>query len=48
MTKFELGALEKATKELDAITSESDTFLSECMDRFKKEVPVFKPENYAL
>jgi methanol--5-hydroxybenzimidazolylcobamide Co-methyltransferase len=48
MTKFELGALEKATAELNAITSESETFLSECMDRFKKEVPVFKPENYAL
>ncbi|MDK2826076.1 methanol:corrinoid methyltransferase [Methanolobus vulcani] len=48
MTKFELGALAKATSELDAITSESETFMSECMERFKAEVPVFKPENYAL
>ncbi|WMW24998.1 methanol--corrinoid protein co-methyltransferase MtaB [Methanolobus sediminis] len=48
MTKFELGALAKATAELDAITSESETFMSECMERFKAEVPVFKPENYAL
>ncbi|WP_406657427.1 methanol--corrinoid protein co-methyltransferase MtaB [Methanolobus sp. ZRKC2] len=48
MTKFELGALEKATVELDSLTSESETFMNECMEKYKAEVSVFKPENYAL
>ncbi|KXS42389.1 MAG: methanol:corrinoid methyltransferase [Methanolobus sp. T82-4] len=48
MTKFEIAALEKATSELNALTSESDTFMSDNLEKFKAEVPVFKPENYAL
>ncbi|MDW7732847.1 MAG: methyltransferase MtaB domain-containing protein, partial [Methanolobus sp.] len=48
MTKFELGALAKATAELESLSSESETFMSDCMEKFKAEVPVFKPENYAL
>ncbi len=48
MTKFELGALAKATAEFEALTSESETFMSDCMEKFSKEVPVFKPENYGL
>jgi methanol--5-hydroxybenzimidazolylcobamide Co-methyltransferase len=48
MTKFETNALNKAAAELAALTSDSEKFMSDCMEKYKAEVKVFKPENYAL
>jgi len=48
MTKFETNALNKAAAELAALTNDSEKFMSDCMEKYKAEVKVFKPENYAL
>jgi methanol--5-hydroxybenzimidazolylcobamide Co-methyltransferase len=45
MSKFELGALADAKAALDAMTDEEDTFMSESMEKYKAEVPVFRPED---
>ncbi len=48
MTRFEIGALEAAKTALDALTDDSDKFMSDCMTKYKNEVSVFLPENYDL
>ena len=48
LTRFEINALEKVKADLEALTDDSDKFMSDCMTKFKQEVPVFKPENYGL
>ncbi|WP_406660309.1 methanol--corrinoid protein co-methyltransferase MtaB [Methanolobus sp. ZRKC3] len=48
MTRFEIGALEAAKTALAGLTDDSDKFMSDCMTKYKNEVKVFLPENYAL
>lgn len=48
MTRFEKGALEAAKSALEALTDDSDKFMSDCMTKYKNEVSVFLPENYGL
>ncbi|WP_292468388.1 methanol--corrinoid protein co-methyltransferase MtaB [Methanolobus sp.] len=47
MSKFEINALKDAKASLDAMTDESETFMSDCMEKYKAEVAVFRPDaNY--
>jgi methanol--5-hydroxybenzimidazolylcobamide Co-methyltransferase len=48
LTRFETGALAKVKEDLEALTDDSDKFMSDCLTKFKPEVAVFKPENYGL
>ncbi|WP_321417817.1 methanol--corrinoid protein co-methyltransferase MtaB [uncultured Methanomethylovorans sp.] len=48
MTRFEINALQKAKGELEALTSDADQFMNDCMSKYKAEIKVFKPENYGL
>ncbi len=48
LTRFEINALTKVKDDLDALTDDSDKFMSDCLTRFKEEVAVFRPENYGL
>jgi methanol--5-hydroxybenzimidazolylcobamide Co-methyltransferase len=48
LTRFETGALADAKAALEALTDDSDTFMSDCMTKYKEEVKVFLPKNYEL
>jgi methanol---5-hydroxybenzimidazolylcobamide Co-methyltransferase len=48
LTMFEKGALADAKAALMALTDDQDTFMSDCMTKYKEEVKVFLPENYGL
>ncbi|WP_135612265.1 methanol--corrinoid protein co-methyltransferase MtaB [Methanococcoides sp. AM1] len=48
LTRFEKGALADAKDALSALTDDQDTFMSDCMAKYKEEVKVFLPENYGL
>ena len=48
LTRFEMGALTDAKEALSALTDDKDTFMSDCMAKYKEEVKVFLPENYGL
>ena len=48
LSRFEAKALADAKAALEALTDNSDQFVSDCMDKYKKEVKVFLPENYGL
>ncbi|MDV0447868.1 hypothetical protein MsAg5_17850 [Methanosarcinaceae archaeon Ag5] len=48
LTKFETNALAKIKADLAALPAESSKFVEQCMDKYTKEVAVFKPENYSL
>jgi methanol--5-hydroxybenzimidazolylcobamide Co-methyltransferase len=45
MSKFEIGALNDAKASLDAMTDESDTFMSDSLEKYKAEVAVFRPDD---
>ena len=47
MSRFEMNALADAKKAINALTDESDKFMSDMLALYKSEVKVFKPEaNY--
>lgn len=47
MSRFEQNALADAKAAVNALTNESDTFMSDCLAKYKAEVPTFRPEaNY--
>ncbi len=48
LTRFETGALADAKAALEGLTDDSDTFMSDCMTKYKEEVKVFLPKNYDL
>ncbi len=48
LTKFETNALSKVESDLKSLPSESSKFIDECMDKYTKEIPTFKPENYSV
>ncbi|MCQ1535154.1 methanol--corrinoid methyltransferase [Methanosarcina sp. KYL-1] len=48
LTRFETNALAKVKADLEALTDDSNKFMSDCLTRFKEEVAVFRPENYGL
>jgi methanol--5-hydroxybenzimidazolylcobamide Co-methyltransferase len=48
MTRFELGALKDATDALGALTDDSDQFVSDCLETYKRDVKVFRTSNYDL
>ncbi len=48
LTRFESGALADAKTALEALTDDSETFMSDCMAKYKEEVKVFLPKNYDL
>ncbi len=48
LTRFETGALADAKASLEALTDDTDTFMSDCMAKYKEEVKVFLPKNYEL
>ncbi|MDR0768246.1 MAG: methanol--corrinoid methyltransferase [Methanosarcinales archaeon] len=48
LTRFETNALNKIKADLAALPTESAKFIEQCMDKYTKEIPVFKRENYSL
>jgi len=48
LTRFETNALNKIKADLAAMPAESSKFIEQCMAKYSKELPVFKPENYSL
>jgi len=48
LTKFETNALNKVKTDLAALPTETAKFIEQCMEKYTKEVAVFKPENYDL
>ena len=48
MSRFESKALSDAKSAFEGLTDDKDKFMSDCLDKYKKEVRVFKPENYGL
>jgi methanol--5-hydroxybenzimidazolylcobamide Co-methyltransferase len=48
MTRFEKNALRDAKEALSGLTDDSDQFVSDCLETYKKEVKVFRTENYDL
>lgn len=48
MTRFEKNALKDAKEALDGLTDDTDQFVSDCLETYKAEVKVFRPENYDL
>jgi methanol--5-hydroxybenzimidazolylcobamide Co-methyltransferase len=48
MTRFELGALKDAKEALDGLTDDTDQFISDCLETYKREVKVFRTSNYDL
>ncbi|WP_440952158.1 methanol--corrinoid protein co-methyltransferase MtaB [Methanococcoides sp. FTZ1] len=46
LSRFEKASLTKANKALCSMTDEKDVFIEEQMDKFKAEMPEFRPENY--
>jgi methanol---5-hydroxybenzimidazolylcobamide Co-methyltransferase len=48
LSRFEANALADAKAAFEALTDDKDKFMSDCLDKYKKEVKVFLPENYDL
>jgi methanol--5-hydroxybenzimidazolylcobamide Co-methyltransferase len=48
LTRFETNALNKIKADLASLPTESAKFIEQCMDKYTKEIPVFKRENYSL
>jgi len=48
LSRFETKALADAKASFEALTDDKDKFMSDCLDKYKKEVKVFLPENYGL
>ncbi|MCQ1535549.1 methanol--corrinoid methyltransferase [Methanosarcina sp. KYL-1] len=49
LSRFEAKALADAKSAFEALTDDKDKFMSDCLDKYKKEVKVFLPkENYGL
>ncbi|MDY9925572.1 methanol--corrinoid protein co-methyltransferase MtaB [Methanosarcina sp.] len=48
LSRFETKALADAKAAFEALTDDSDKFMSDNLDKYKKEVKVFLPENYGL
>ncbi|WP_135612260.1 methanol--corrinoid protein co-methyltransferase MtaB [Methanococcoides sp. AM1] len=46
LSKFEKVSLAKVSKVLNSLTDEKDVFIEAQMDKFKSEMPEFRPENY--
>ncbi|HII03091.1 TPA: methanol--corrinoid methyltransferase [Methanosarcinaceae archaeon] len=48
LSRFESKSLADAKAAFEAMTDDQDKFMSDCLDKYKKEVKVFLPENYGL
>ncbi|NLI62154.1 MAG: methanol--corrinoid methyltransferase [Methanosarcinaceae archaeon] len=48
LTRFEQNALKNIENDLKAMPDSREKFIEQCMDKYKAEVSVFKPENYVL
>ncbi len=48
LSRFEAKALADAKEAFEGMTDDQDKFMSDCLDKYKKEVKVFLPENYGL
>jgi len=48
LSRFEATALANAKAAFEALTDDKEKFMSDCLDKYKKEVKVFLPENYGL
>ena len=48
LSRFEAKALADAKEAFEGMTDDKDKFMSDCLDKYKKEVKVFLPENYGL
>nr|AAK07608.1 MtaG [Methanosarcina acetivorans] len=48
ISRFETKALADAKAAFEGLTDDKDKFMSDCLDKYKKEVKVFLPENYGL
>jgi methanol--5-hydroxybenzimidazolylcobamide Co-methyltransferase len=48
LSRFETKALADAKEAFEALTDDKDKFMSDCFDKYKKEVKVFLPENYDI
>ena len=48
LSRFEAKALADSKAAFEALTDDKDKFMSDCLDKYKKEVKVFLPENYDL
>ncbi|AKB24609.1 Methanol:corrinoid methyltransferase [Methanosarcina sp. MTP4] len=48
LSRFEAKALADAKEAFEGMTDDKDKFMSDCLDKYKKEVKVFLPENYDL
>ncbi|AKB17956.1 MULTISPECIES: methanol--corrinoid protein co-methyltransferase MtaB [unclassified Methanosarcina] len=48
LSRFEATALANSKAAFEALTDDKDKFMSDCLDKYKKEVKVFLPENYGL
>ncbi|WP_440947655.1 methanol--corrinoid protein co-methyltransferase MtaB [Methanosarcina sp. T3] len=48
LSRFETKALADAKAAFEGLTDDKDKFMSDCLDKYKKEVKVFLPENYGL
>jgi len=48
LSRFETKALADAKAAFEGMTDDKDKFMSDCFDKYKKEVKVFLPENYGL
>ncbi|HIH74507.1 MAG TPA: methanol--corrinoid methyltransferase, partial [Methanosarcina sp.] len=48
LSRFETKALADAKAAFEALTDDADKFMSDNLDKYKKEVKVFLPENYGL
>jgi methanol---5-hydroxybenzimidazolylcobamide Co-methyltransferase len=48
ISRFETKALADAKAAFEGLTDDKDKFMSDCLDKYKKEFKVFLPENYGL
>jgi methanol--5-hydroxybenzimidazolylcobamide Co-methyltransferase len=48
LSRFETKALADAKAALDALPSDMDKFMDDCLTKYKSEVKVFLPENYGF
>jgi methanol--5-hydroxybenzimidazolylcobamide Co-methyltransferase len=48
LSRFETTALANAKASFEALTDDKEKFMSDCLDKYKKEIKVFLPENYGL
>ncbi|AKB77831.1 Methanol:corrinoid methyltransferase [Methanosarcina horonobensis HB-1 = JCM 15518] len=48
LSRFETKALADAKAAFEGLTDDKDKFMSDCLDKYKKEVKVFRPGNYGL